>query len=184
MEKLVEVLQDHFKAFADKRKSTRAIVFSQYRDSVEEVVKLLKPHRLFKPAEFVGQSKTSDGRMGMDQETQQNVISEFRNGTYNILVCTCIGEEGLDIGEVDLIVNVDSLSSSIRTTQRAGRTGRKRDGRVVYLISEGAEKSRYEAVSFTMADCIRKILVAPWLCLAFDEGQIFASPPVPPPCLF
>ena len=46
----------------------------------------------------------------------------------------------LDIGEVDLIVNYDSLRSPIRMIQRVGRTGRKRDGRVVCLVSEGAEE--------------------------------------------
>lgn len=45
-----------------------------------------------------------------------------------------------DIGEVDLIVNYDSLRSPIRMIQRVGRTGRKRDGRVVCLVSEGAEE--------------------------------------------
>lgn len=46
----------------------------------------------------------------------------------------------IDIGEVDLIVNYDSLRSPIRMIQRVGRTGRKRDGRVVCLVSEGAEE--------------------------------------------
>ena len=53
-----------------------------------------------------------------------------------------IGEEGLDIGQVDLIVNFDCLSSPIRMVQRTGRTGRKRSGRVVSLVSEGAEENR------------------------------------------
>lgn len=50
-----------------------------------------------------------------------------------------IGEEGLDIGEVDLIVNFDTLKSPIRMIQRVGRTGRKRSGRVVCLVAEGPE---------------------------------------------
>ena len=68
------------------------------------------------------------------------MIRDFQEGTFNVLVCTCIGEEGLDIGEVDLIVNYDTLRSPIRMIQRVGRTGRKRDGRVVCLISEGQEQ--------------------------------------------
>ena len=80
----------------------------------------------------------------MNQREQQEAVADFRKGIYNVLCCTCIGEEGLDIGQVDLIINVDSLSSSIRTQQRAGRTGRKRDGRVVYLLCEGAEKEKYD----------------------------------------
>lgn len=47
----------------------------------------------------------------------------------------------MDIGEVDLIVNYDTLKSPIRMIQRVGRTGRKRTGRVVCLVSEGAEQN-------------------------------------------
>jgi ERCC4-related helicase len=49
----------------------------------------------------------------------------------------------VDIGEVDLIVNFDCLSSPIRMIQRVGRTGRKREGRVVTLVSEGQEEKTY-----------------------------------------
>ena len=50
-----------------------------------------------------------EGTAGMKQNEQQEVIRQFREGTFNVIVCTCIGEEGLDIGEVDLIVNFDCL---------------------------------------------------------------------------
>lgn len=80
---------------------------------------------------------------GMNQRQQKKVISDFKKGAYNILVCTSIGEEGLDIGEVDLIVCFDSTSSPIKNIQRMGRTGRKRDGRIVLLFS-GNEKFKFE----------------------------------------
>lgn len=72
-------------------------------------------------------------RIVIDDITSKSNVSFFQ-------VCTCIGEEGLDIGEVDLIVNYDSLRSPIRMIQRVGRTGRKRDGRVICLVSEGQEQ--------------------------------------------
>ncbi len=68
------------------------------------------------------------------------MIRQFRNGGYNTLVATCVGEEGLDIGEVDLIVCFDASASPIRLVQRMGRTGRKRDGRIVVLVTEGKEE--------------------------------------------
>ena len=55
-------------------------------------------------------------------------------------MATCVGEEGLDIGEVDLIVCFDAHASPIRLVQRMGRTGRKRDGRIVILVTEGKEE--------------------------------------------
>ena len=60
-----------------------------------------------------------------------------------MLVATCIAEEGLDIGEVDLLVCYEGISSSTRLLQRKGRTGRKRSGRVVMLLTEGAEYQKH-----------------------------------------
>lgn len=62
-----------------------------------------------------------------------------------ILTSFIVPLDCLDIGEVDLIVNYDSLRSPIRMIQRVGRTGRKRDGRVVCLVSEGTEEKTMTA---------------------------------------
>ena len=50
----------------------------------------------------------------MDQKTQIRVIRDFKAGKYNTLIATCVGEEGLDIGEVDMIICYDSGFSPIR----------------------------------------------------------------------
>lgn len=67
------------------------------------------------------------------------VMRKFKAGGYNTLISTCVGEEGLDIGEVDLIVCFDAHKSPIRLVQRIGRTGRQREGRIVMLVTEGKE---------------------------------------------
>lgn len=87
--------------------------------------------------------KTSSERAqvsGMNQKMQKDLIKKFKSGVYNILVATSIGEEGLDIGEVDLIVCFDSTSSPIKNVQRMGRTGRNREGKVLLLFSGNEEK--------------------------------------------
>lgn len=76
---------------------------------------------------------------GMNQKMQKELIKQFKNGTYNVLVATSIGEEGLDIGEVDLIICYDLTSSPIKNIQRMGRTGRNRDGKVILLFSSNEE---------------------------------------------
>ena len=73
---------------------------------------------------------------GINQKLQKKVVNEFRLGGYNVLVATSIGEEGLDIGSVDLIICFDALKSPIRLVQRMGRTGRARQGRIVLLMTE------------------------------------------------
>lgn len=76
---------------------------------------------------------------GMNQKVQKELIRKFKAGEYNILVATSIGEEGLDIGEVDLIICYDSTSSPIKNIQRMGRTGRNRDGKVLLLFASNEE---------------------------------------------
>lgn len=46
------------------------------------------------------------------------MVSDLRSGRFNVLVATCIGEEGLDVGEVDLIVHYDVISNSTRQVGR------------------------------------------------------------------
>lgn len=119
---------------------------------MNEIVSVLSTCQpTIRPRHFVGQGSASFKNIndssnikGMPQKVQQQVIREFQSGHYNVLVCTCIGEEGLDIGEVDLIVNYDTLRSPIRMIQRVGRTGRKRKGRVICLISEGQEEKDWK----------------------------------------
>lgn len=92
---------------------------------------------LIRAVAFVGQSKK--GGIGLNQQEQKEIMKNFRENKFNTLISTCVGEEGLDIGDVDLIICFDANKSPTRSVQRMGRTGRKRDGRVVMLLTEGKE---------------------------------------------
>lgn len=123
--------------------ATRVMVFASYRDSTEEICRVLKRNEpMIRPHVFVGQA-ASNSSEGMNQKKQNAVIQDFKSGKYNTLVATSIGEEGLDIGDVDLIVCYDASSSPIRMLQRIGRTGRKRVGKVVLLLMKGKEENDY-----------------------------------------
>ncbi|KAG4056715.1 Fanconi anemia group M protein [Phytophthora cactorum] len=143
--KLRQVLLEHFQRHAAGESSTRAIVFTQYRASVSEIVALLRPLApLLNVQPFIGQGASGKGKenKGQSQKVQQEIVRRFRLGEFNVLVATCIAEEGLDIGEVDLIVSFDALTSPVRMIQRMGRTGRKRVGRVIILVTEGDEQKK------------------------------------------
>ncbi|ETP49934.1 hypothetical protein F442_04642 [Phytophthora nicotianae P10297] len=143
--KLREVLLEHFQRHAAGGSSTRAIVFTQYRASVSEIVALLRPLApLLNVQPFIGQGASGKAKenKGQSQKVQQEIVRRFRLGEFNVLVATCIAEEGLDIGEVDLIVSFDALTSPVRMIQRMGRTGRKRVGRVIILVTEGDEQKK------------------------------------------
>lgn len=123
--------------------STKIMVFAHYRDSAEEIVRVLRRNEpMVRPHVFVGQA-SSKGSEGMDQKTQLDTINKFQRGIYNTLVATSIGEEGLDIGEIDLIVCYDASASPIRMLQRMGRTGRKRAGNIVVTLMKGKEENNF-----------------------------------------
>lgn len=134
------LLMEHFRANEEKTE-TRAIVFTKYRESVFDIVQTLKAYDPFlKPGAFVGQGSATG--TGMTQKEQLRLIKDFKAGVYNVIVATCVAEEGLDIGEVDLIVCYDTSASPISTTQRRGRTGRKRTGNVQTILTKGYEEKK------------------------------------------
>ncbi|XP_015190846.1 PREDICTED: Fanconi anemia group M protein isoform X2 [Polistes dominula] len=141
--KLKELLLHHFTIASSSGKDTRAIVFVEYRDIVSEVyVLLLQTKPLIRPQMFVGRSEQK-------QKNQIKAIEDFRQNRVNVLISTSIGEEGLDVGEVDLIICFDvSQKNPTRLVQRMGRTGRKRDGHIIVLVTDGKEN---EALKSTMA---------------------------------
>ncbi|KAL5776376.1 hypothetical protein ACOSP7_009302 [Xanthoceras sorbifolium] len=135
LSKMLEVLVDHFKTKDPKH--SRVIIFSNFRGSVRDIMSALANiGNLVKATEFIGQSSGKTLK-GQSQKVQQAVLEKFRAGGYNVIVATSIGEEGLDIMEVDLVICFDANVSPLRMIQRMGRTGRKHDGRVDILFSSG-----------------------------------------------
>ena len=148
LEYLQQVILNHFLDAGEGRgaadpSSTKTMIFAHYRDSAEEIARVLERNSpMIRPHVFVGQAK-SKGSEGMDQKKQLGILEKFKAGTYNTLVATSIGEEGLDIGEVDLIVCYDASASPIRMLQRMGRTGRKRTGNIVVTLMRGKEENNF-----------------------------------------
>jgi Fanconi anemia group M protein len=112
----------------------RLIVFTQYRDTVDRIMSTLSAVPGARPVRFVGQAKKADSP-GLSQKEQSRIIGEFRDGVHNVLVATCIAEEGLDIPSVSNVIFYEPIPSEIRLIQRRGRTGRKQAGAVDILIT-------------------------------------------------
>lgn len=109
----------------------KALVFTKSRDTVEALVDKLSSD--FSVGRLVGQTD-KENSPGMKQSQQKEAVNKFGDGEYEVLISTQIGEEGLDISEVDLVVFYEPASKGIEQIQRQGRTGRTQKGRVVMLI--------------------------------------------------
>ncbi len=116
----------------------KVLVFSSYRDSVDVIRDSLAEMGI--PAGIlIGKA----GESGLKQKKQVEVVRKFRDGQIRALVATRVGEEGLDISEVNQVVFYDNVPSSIRFVQRRGRTGRKDAGRLTVLIARGTIDETY-----------------------------------------
>lgn len=125
-----------------KNSDSRIIVFTQYRDTSKMVFESLQQLQDVKPARFIGQAGRTDDK-GLTQKEQEQIVSDFRSGVYNVLVATSVAEEGLDIPSTDLVVFYEPIPSEIRNIQRRGRTARKMPGKLVILMTKGTVDEGY-----------------------------------------
>ena len=109
----------------------KVLIFTSYRDSVNVINEKLNEIGI-KSEILIGKA----GETGLKQKKQIETVQRFRDGETKVLVATRVGEEGLDISEVNLVIFYDNVPSSIRFIQRRGRTGRKTAGRLVVLIAK------------------------------------------------
>jgi ERCC4-related helicase len=144
---LEKLLLQEFKNNPD----SRILVFVKLRDSVKNIVNKLKlsNHETIKPTRFVGQSTKSKDDKGLPQKKQLEILEQFKQGHYNILVSTNVGEEGLDIAECDLVIFYDVVASEIRFIQRKGRTARHREGKVIILYCKATHDEIYMKIALS-----------------------------------
>ncbi len=116
----------------------KALIFTSYRDSVDLIY-----NKLIEMGVSAGILIGKAGETGLKQKKQIETVQKFRDGIFQVLVATRVGEEGLDIAEVNQVIFYDNVPSSIRFIQRRGRTGRKDTGKLVVLIAKNTIDETY-----------------------------------------
>ena len=116
----------------------KSLIFTSYRDSVDLIF-----NKLTEMGVSAGILIGKAGETGLKQKEQIEAVQKFRDGVFQVLIATRVGEEGLDIAEVNQVIFYDNVPSSIRFIQRRGRTGRKDTGKLVVLIAKNTIDERY-----------------------------------------
>ncbi len=123
----------------------KIMIFTQFRDTAAIISKILNQIPGIHSRVFVGQAKKQGS--GLSQKEQKRIIAKFGAGEINVLCATSIGEEGLDIPEVNSVVFYEPVPSAIRAIQRAGRTARLMKGKLIILITKGTRDESFYYVS-------------------------------------
>jgi Fanconi anemia group M protein len=152
----VDALASTLEAHFAEKPGDRVLVFANIRATAEVLVDRLRD-RGYRAALFIGRAEGKHGPR-MSQDEQMKTLKAFKEGVYNVLVATSVGEEGLDIPECGLVVFYEPAVSGIRYIQRRGRTGRKLPGKAVILVADKTVDEYYFREGYRRARRMDKIL--------------------------
>ena len=108
------------------------IVFCNTKRKVDELVSQLQ-----------GRGYSADGLHGdLKQSQRDNVMGKFRNGTIDILVATDVAARGLDVDDIDLVINYDFPQDDEYYVHRIGRTARAGRTGVALSFVVGRDKNK------------------------------------------
>lgn len=116
LEKAVDETYDILKTLIDSHKIT--LVFSNTRSRTERIVYHLKERGLDSVAAHHG---------SMGTETRHHIEHVLKTGEIKSVITSTSLELGIDIGDVDLVVQLGSPKQTAKLMQRVGRAGHGRD---------------------------------------------------------
>ncbi len=112
---------------ADKPEVKSILVFSSTKKNVFEIVRGLKGHG------FAVEGISSD----LAQSEREEVLRRFKSRRTRVLVATDVLSRGIDIKEIDIVINYDAPGDAEDYVHRVGRTARaKATGLAITLVNE------------------------------------------------
>ncbi len=78
----------------------------------------------------------------MKQAQRDRVMSDFRSGKTEILIATDVAARGIDVDDVDLVINYDIPQDEEYYVHRIGRTGRNGQAGIAFTFYTGKEKNK------------------------------------------
>lgn len=131
----------------DKKDMESAIIFSSTKRAVNQIVKALK--KLDLPVEAI--------HSDLEQKDRERVMLGFRNKEIKILVATDIVSRGIDVEDVELILNYDIPRESEDYVHRIGRTARAGSSGVALSLINPSDIPVFRKIESLIEDKVFKI---------------------------
>lgn len=107
-------------------KKNKSIIFAGKKEKVRDVYRSLKTLKL----------SVAQMHSGLTQEERNQVMLDFKNNKIQALVATDIVSRGIDIDDIDMVVNYDVPGAAEDYVHRVGRTARAgAEGLAVTLVT-------------------------------------------------
>lgn len=147
------ILEDKSKAFSS------VIIFISTKQKVKEL------ERDLQRAHIKAKAIHSD----LDQQEREDVLLQFRSKSLQVLVATNILSRGIDIEDIDLVVNYDVPSDAADYIHRIGRTARAASKGTAITFINDLDQKKFAQIEELIGKEIRKIP----LPKVMGEGPIY-----------
>lgn len=128
---------------------TRVIIFCSKKQNVKVLAAELKR------AGFSAEEIHSD----LLQDKREQVLLDYRNRKLKILVATDILSRGIDIEDIELVVNFDVPNDGEDYIHRIGRTARAESTGTAYTLVSEAEQRKFAAIESLLGKPVTKAQV-------------------------
>jgi ATP-dependent RNA helicase RhlE len=147
------ILEDKSKAFSS------VIIFISTKHKVKEL------ERDLQRAKIKAKAIHSD----LDQQEREDVLLQFRSKSLQVLVATNILSRGIDIEDIDLVVNYDVPGDAADYIHRIGRTARAASKGTAITFINDFDQSKFGQIEYLIEKEVRKIP----LPAVMGEGPVY-----------
>ena len=148
---------DHLLYLLDSDEFQRVMVFVNTKDMTQRLCKRLQN------AGYPCECLHGD----MRQSARNQVMQGYRKGKFQILLATDVAARGIDVDDVEAVINYDLPNENEYYLHRIGRTGRAKRHGVAFTLLTYTESVRF--------DTILKYIMAQPVPLHFDDMGVLAN---------
>jgi superfamily II DNA/RNA helicase len=125
------------------------IVFCSKKQNVKQLSNELKRARF----------SVDEIHSDLDQDKREQVLLDFRNKKLKILVATDILSRGIDIEDIDLVINYDVPNDGEDYIHRIGRTARAASEGTAYTFVTEKEQQKFAQIEALLGHAVTKAVV-------------------------
>lgn len=128
----------------------RAIAFCNTKNMVERLTKMLCMANC--PADCI--------HGDIRQVNREKVMAKFRKGNLRVLVATDVAARGIDIDDIDIVINYDVPEETEYYIHRIGRTGRaKKSGTAYTIVSNFADGVQLDGIEKRTNNVLKRLKI-------------------------
>lgn len=134
-----------------QKEFTSVLIFCSSKQSVKQLTRELKRNRV----------KADEIHSDLEQEQREDVLMKFKSRSLPVLVATDILSRGIDIDNIDLVINYDVPHDGEDYVHRIGRTARAAAEGTAYTFISPKEQRKFLSIERLLGKPVTKATVPP-----------------------